>query len=186
MGELDWPGLGIGFGINFAVIAMSLAWRARLRGRLLLDAGPLEGPLLSHDVVAYVPLALMLAILWFRSRSAGPELLVMMVMACAGLLVVVVVMKKGVRLRFTDQGVCFLGLIRWGQILSYRWARNPEGGERLELHISMRRGSTWATYAVAAMYREPIAELLAAHVPRGAQGPGTAARRLLNSAPGRG
>lgn len=159
--------MGIGIGINFTVIGLGLAWRARLRGVLLLDAGPLEAPILSRNVVAYVPLAAVFVYLWLQSTRAGPYPLVMMTAACAGILVMVVVTKRRVHLRFTDQGVCYLGLIRWSEIRSYRWRKNPEGAEQLEIYASRRGRYATVTFPIPAIYREGIAEILTAHLPRG-------------------
>lgn len=163
---MDWVGAGIGFGITFAVVALGLAWRTRRRGNLLLDAGALEEPVLSSNLATYIPLAIVLAIVWLRSRSEGPEPLVIMALALAGVLAVVFVLKKRTRLRFTDQGICFVGLIKWDEIRSYRWDKNPEGGEELELGISMKGRSFTINYPIHAIYRERVAEILAAHVPR--------------------
>jgi hypothetical protein len=163
---LDWLGAGIGFGITFAVVALGLAWRARRRGNLLLDTGALEGPVLSRNLATYIPLVIVLAVVWLRSRSEEPHPLVMMALAIGGVLAVVFILKKRTRLRFTDQGVCFVGLIKWGEIRSYRWDKNPEGGEELELGISMKGRSSTISYPIPAIYRERVAEILAAHVPR--------------------
>jgi uncharacterized protein (TIGR03382 family) len=163
---LDWLGAGIGLGITFAVVAMGLAWQGRRRGNLLLDTGALEGPVLSRNLAAYIPLVIVLAFVWLRSRSEGPHPLVMMALAFGGVLAVVFVLKKRTRLRFTDQGICFVGLIKWGEIRSYRWDENPEGREELELGISTRGRSSTVSYPIPAIHRERVAEILAAHVPR--------------------
>jgi hypothetical protein len=163
---LDWRVAGVGFGITFAVVALGLAWRTRRRGNLLLDTGALEGPVLSRNLATYIPLVILLAVVWLRSRSEGSQPLVMMAVAIGGLLVMVFVLKKRTRLRFTDQGICFVGLIKWGEIRSYRWDKDPEGGEELELGISKKGRSFTITYPIPMIYRERVAEVLAAHVRR--------------------
>lgn len=163
---MDWLGIGIGFGIVFTGVALGLAWRARRRGNLLLDVGPLEEPVLSRNPFTYIPLAIILAVAWLRSRREGPYSLVMLALAIGGVLAVVFVLKKRTRLRFTDQGICLLGIIRWGQVRSYRWDKNPEGGDELELGISTKGRSFTIGYPIPAIYRESVAEVLAAHVPR--------------------
>lgn len=160
---MDWLGAGIGFGITFAVVALGLAWRARRRGNLLLDTGTLGEPVLSRNPATYIPLVIVLAVVWLLSRSEG---LAMMALAIGGVLAVVFVLKKRTRLRFTDQGICFDGLIKWGEIRSYRWDKNPEGGEELELGISIKGRDSAISYPIPAIYRERVAEILAAHVPR--------------------
>jgi hypothetical protein len=92
----------------------------------------------------------------------------MMSVGLAGVLAMVVVMKRRIHVRFTDQGICFVGFIKWGQIVSYRWDRNPEGGEDLELHISTNGRNSNISLPISMMYRERVAEILAAHVPRSA------------------
>ena len=162
---MDWLGMSIGFGITFAVVAMGIAWRARRRGHLLLDTGVLEEPLLSRNLAAYIPVAILLAGAWLWSRGVG---LVMMSVGLAGVLAVVVVMKRRIHVRFTDQGICFVGFIKWGEIGSYRWDKDPEGGEELELHISTNGRNSNISLPISMMYRERVAEILAAHVPRSA------------------
>lgn len=162
--------MGIGFGITFGIVSLGIAWRARRRGRLLLDAGALEEPLLSRNPIAYVPVAIALAGAWLWSRSGGPYPLVAVAVAFAGVLAVAVVMKKRIRLRFTDQGICFVRLIRWGEIHSYRWDKNPEGGEELVLHLSGKGRNSIISYPIPVMHREHVAEILAAHVASGAAG----------------
>ncbi|HET9253378.1 MAG TPA: hypothetical protein VFP58_14785, partial [Candidatus Eisenbacteria bacterium] len=101
---------------------------------------------------------------WLWRRSEG---LVMAALASGGVLAVVVVFKKRTHLRFTDQGICYDGLLKWGEIRSYRWDRSPEGGEQqLEMDISTKGQSLTISYPIPAMYRERVAEILAAHVPR--------------------
>lgn len=158
--------MGIGFGIVFSVTALGLAWQARRRGNLLLDTGALGEPVLSRNLLTYIPLAILLAIVWLRSRSEGPEPMVIMALTTGGLLAVVVVLKKRTHLRFTDRGICFVGLVKWGEIRSFRWDRDPEGGEHLELDISKKGRSSTVSYPIPVMYRERVAEILAAHVPR--------------------
>ena len=164
---MDWIGLGIGFGIVFGITGLSLAWRARRRGNVLLDTGPLEEPVLSGNLVAYIPLAILLAFVWFRSTKEGPYPLVMTSVALVGVLAVVYVMKKRTHLRFTDQGICLLGIVKWGEIDSYRWAKDPEGGDVLGVHLSRKGRSGTIGYPIPATYRERVEEILAAHVPRG-------------------
>jgi hypothetical protein len=164
--RLDWIGAGIGFGITFTVVALGLAWRTRRRGNLLLDTGALDEPVLSRNLATYIPLVILLALVWLRSRSAGPEPLIMMALALVGVLAVVFVLKKRTRLRFTDQGICFVGFIKWGEIQSYRWDKDPEGSEELVLGISRKGRSFTIGYPVPAIHRERVAEILAAHVPR--------------------
>jgi hypothetical protein len=159
--------MGSGFVITFTVVGLGVAWRARRRGHLLLDTGLLEQPVLTRNLADYLPLALLLVGTWLWSMRVGPEPLVILALALAGILAVVVVMKKRIHLRFTDQGICLFELIKWSEIRSYRWNRKPEGGEELELYVSRRGWDSTICYPIPAMHREGVAEILAAQVPSG-------------------
>ena len=152
--------MAIGFAIVFGVTALSLAWRTRLRGNLLLDTGALGGPFLSSNPVAYLPALVLFVGAWIWSRSA----VVMLAIASVGVLAVTYVLKKRTHLRFTDQGICFVGLLKWGQIRSYRRHNLPGGGEDLEFHISMKGRDSTFRCPIPAIYRQRVAEILADHV----------------------
>ena len=159
--------MGIGFGITFTIVALGMTWNARRRGHLLLDTGVLEQPVLTRNLADYFPLMIALVGVWLWSRRVGPYPLVMTALALVGVLAVVLVMKKRTHLRFTDQGICYVGVIKWGEIRSYRWSKNPEGGEELELYVSRKGRNSIIGYPIPLMHREPVAEILAAHVPGG-------------------
>ena len=155
--------MGIGFAIVFGVTALGLAWRTRTRGHLLLDTGALGGPFLSSNPVAYLPALVLFIGAWIWSRSA----VVILAIASVGVLAVTYVLKKRTHLRFTDQGICFIGLLKWDQIRSYRWNRIPgaaEELEELELGISMKGRDSTSRCPIPMIYRERVAEILAAHV----------------------
>ena len=60
------------------------------------------------------------------------------------------------------RGICFAGLIKWGEIGSYRLDKNPEGGEELTLHLSPKGRHSNISFPIPAMHRERVAEILAA------------------------
>jgi len=164
---MNWLGMGIGFGIVFGGTTLGLAWQARRRGDLLLDTGPLEVPLLSRNPVTYLPVAIVLAYAWFRSRTVG---VVMMTIALGGMLAVLVVLKKRTRLRFTDQGICFLGFIQWSEIRSYRWEQNPKGDDVLVIEAWRRGRNATISYPIPLIFHGRVADILAAHVHDGGSG----------------
>ena len=164
---MNWAALWISFGIVFTVVSLGLAWQARLRGLLLLDAGRLQEPVLSSHPIAYIPVALLLVYAWFESKRPGSLPFLGMVAEIVGLLVVVVVMKKRVHLRFTDQGVCLLGIIRWSEIRSHRWVEGSGGIARLDLAVSKKKRNYTVAFAISAIHRERIEGILAANVSSG-------------------
>lgn len=156
--------MGIGFGITFTVVSLGIAWQTRRRGTLILDAGVLEGPVLSRKPVDYLSLVVLFAGTWLWSKRVGPYPLVMMPLALVFVLAVVFVMKKKTHLRFTDQGICYVGLLKWAEIHSYRWEENPEGGKELVLEVSTKLPYVPSSYRISGIHHERVEEVLAAHV----------------------
>jgi hypothetical protein len=156
--------MGIGFVLVFGVTSLGLAWRTRRRGHLLLDTGPLGTRFLSRNPVTYLPAAAAFAVVWIWG---GKYSLILLAVASAGVLAITYVLEKRTRLRFTDQGICFVGLLEWSRIRSYRWHEIPGGGEELEVDFSMKRRGSSFRCPIPAIYRARVAEILASHVQHG-------------------